>query len=332
MTTSTIPSLQALISRLPPVRFPAIAGNSNPQTVRTALGATAVLLPLLTYWTRCYLAWYSLGDGGLPHNFKGWLLNVAMHLFARSDHRAERAPYADRIGALTSSSPESLYGPAGAKSYFSPTSSASSSSSSSSSSSEEAEGKKADSLPPPPPRSGPRPDVPTTVAPQRQTTQCAPASTVEAQGAFLRALAAANPDLFSLKASGLESPLYTAVWLSGAPSSKLTVPAWFSPRAPGEFAHVHPEGSSHFVLSLVDAERIVARGWGERHRLSGGGRLSGEKSKRVLPWGFVLVYAPREGNGEEMKVWRDCVLASARFVAEAAGAGPGEEVVVVPEV
>ncbi|KAI0601437.1 hypothetical protein F4775DRAFT_606548 [Biscogniauxia sp. FL1348] len=319
-------SLQSLL----PTRLLSSLLSSTPTAKSPSLLLTALLLlavPFLAYTAHCYRAWHALGGGGLPRSPRGWLANLALHPFARSDHRAARAPYADRLGALT--------GPYGA-SFFSfsfPT----------------------------PPRAGPRPCVPTAVAPQRQTTQRGPAAARRAQDAYLAALARANPELFALRPSALEDPAYQALWLRGGDDNNqeeeelgkgeegkgkkkkaLRLPPWCVARAAGEFAHVHPEGSTHVVLSLVDAARAVERGWAERHRLSGVGGAAvwvlglgkgkGEGERTVLPWGYVLIYAPRDADGEEMRVWRECVLASARFVAESAGAGPGEEVVAVPEV
>ena len=100
---------------------------------------------------------------------------------------------------------------------------------------------------------------------------------------------------------------------------------WLPPQARGEIAHVHHEGSTHVCLSLPDAAEVVRKGWGERHRMSG--------VRGILPWGYVLVYAPREGKegkeGEsEWEVWKAVVVAAARVVARSAGF---EGDIVVPE-
>ncbi|KAI5927251.1 hypothetical protein F4810DRAFT_352471 [Camillea tinctor] len=279
-----------LASLLPPRLLSLLNSTSGPHSA-SLLTALLLATPFLAYTLHAYRAWHALGGGGLPHSPVGWLLNLALHPFARSDHRAVPAPYTDSLARLTAGP----YGAAGAQSFLAS---------------------------PLPARRGPRPEVPTTVAPQRQTTQTAPPG---AQDAFLAALARANQGLFALRPSALEAPEYQALWLEEGPGRAL--PDWFPPRARGELAHVHPEGSMHLVLSLADAARVVEAGWGERHRLSGAWVPGLAKGRTLVPWGYVLVYAPRREG--EMRVWRECVLAGARFVAESAGAA---EVVVVPEV
>lgn len=155
------------------------------------------------------------------------------------------------------------------------------------------------------------------------------------QVAFLRALAAANPHLFAMQPSGLESPKFQALWLrrSIPPTNNKdeeeeeeekegqrkmvtldldpSTVKWLPPSARGEIAHVHPEGSGHACLSLADAAAVVRRGWGERHMLAG--------VTDVLPWGYVMLYAPREGREDDFVVWEAVVLAAARVVARCAG-------------
>ncbi|KAI1155825.1 hypothetical protein F4825DRAFT_382293 [Nemania diffusa] len=349
--------------------------RTNNHRLLYATAATA-FAALAAYSRHCYLAWHALGEGGVPHSPRGWLMNVLAHLVARWDHRAVPAPYERVVAAASapssssssssSSSPssstsssssttktkskktkdknskekdkksassskdvettvitlsardEERYGAFSRTSFFSAASSSSSSSSTA-------------AAPALPSRAPPRPTVPTTVLPQRQTTETASAATLAAQGAYLRGLAAANPRLFAVRPSALESPKFPALWVipsSPSPSSSSTsskkssrekggaevdpesVP-WFPASARGETAHVHPEGSTHAVLSLADAAHVVRQGWGERHKMSGVGRL--------LPWGYVLVYAPREGRREDWMVWREIVLAAARACAKAAG-------------
>ncbi|RYP38992.1 hypothetical protein DL766_000632 [Monosporascus sp. MC13-8B] len=157
----------------------------------------------------------------------------------------------------------------------------------------------------PAPRGGQRPDVPTFTVPQRQTSQRA-ADMVEREGAFMAALAAAHPRLLRLRASAAEGGHHNALWLAdGVPR-----PGRYLDGLRGEFAHPHGEGSAHVTLSLADAEALVERGWAERHRLSG---VPGTG----ISWGYVLVYAPRDGR--EFGVWKEILLASARFVASASG-------------
>ncbi|KAI1298551.1 hypothetical protein F5Y03DRAFT_367731 [Xylaria venustula] len=281
---------------------------SNPTTTRILYTATAATgIALLAYSRHCYVQWHALGEGGLPHNLKGWLINVAMHPFARSDALAIPAPYEKPSTSSTistsnivlSAQDEERYGAATRTSYFR---------------------FPGGSLPQ---RKGDgRPTVPTTVAPQRQTTQKAGSDTVERQNAFLAALARSNASLFAIRGSGLESPRFPALWLSSPSSGAADVSRgkWFPAQAPGETAHVHAEGSTHVCASLVDAAEIVRKGWGERHRLSG--------VRGIVPWGYVLVYAPREGVEEDWEVWKGIVVAAARCVAKSGGF---EGEIIVPE-
>ncbi|KAI0021189.1 hypothetical protein F4780DRAFT_739490, partial [Xylariomycetidae sp. FL0641] len=173
-------------------------------------------------------------------------------------------------------------------------------------------------------RAGARPAVPGTVAPQRQTSETAGEQGVRRATAFLRRVARENAGVFEVKGSRLEHPAYDALWLRGElleaggegkrgeeEEQQMIFPA----RARGELAHVHPEGSTHATLSPADGAAAVAAGWGERHKLSG----------VYLSWGYVLLYAPRDEA--EWAVWRELVLAGARFGAALVGV----EGVVEPE-
>ncbi|KAI0547860.1 hypothetical protein F4679DRAFT_343730 [Xylaria curta] len=273
------------------------------QILYTTTAGTA-LLALLAYSRHCYTEWHALGEGGVPRDIRGWLINVFAHIVARRDHRGVPAPYEKTNTTTTqedkssstivlSARDEEKYGPWSRISFFAETFSL-------------------------PTYKGPRPTVPTTVLPQRQTTQLATPEILSHQSSYLHAIATSNPSLFAVRPSALESPKFDALWLiKGAvdPSKG----KWFPPQAKGETVHVHHEGSTHMCLSLVDAAEVVRRGWGERHKMSG---VAG-----VLPWGYVLVYAPREGEGD-WEVWKELVNAAARVVARSAGF---EGEVVVPE-
>ncbi|KAI1194560.1 hypothetical protein F5X97DRAFT_274736 [Nemania serpens] len=330
--------------------------------------ATA-FIALLAYSSHCYAEWYALGEGGVPRTVRGWLKNVAAHLIARRDHRVVPAPY-ERIAGkgkgpksknrdedaktqdkdeehttlALSAREEEIYDVYSRTSFLwlsspSPSLSLSLSISPSLSSSWApvslpSQGQDQDQdqvvLGPIPQRDTPRPTVPTTVFPQRQTTETASEATVARQVAYLRALAAANPHLFAMQPSGLESPKFEALWLRSVPAPKpkgeeqedddeqpdvvVVDPSavkWLPSSARGEIAHVHLEGSGHACLSLVDAAEVVRRGWGERHMLAG--------VPDMLPWGYVLLYAPREDREDDWAVWQAIVLAAARVVARCAG-------------
>ena len=57
------------------------------------------------------------------------------------------------------------------------------------------------------------------------------------------------------------------------------------------------------TLSLADAKEVIEKGWAQRHGLSG----------RLLPWGYVMVYAPRDE--EEVEVLGRIFRAGIAFVS-----------------
>lgn len=154
-------------------------------------------------------------------------------------------------------------------------------------------------------RKGPRPTVPGYVAPQRQTTDAGSEDMRARMTAFLEKLAAGNPGALVIKPSCLEGVGTPALWLAGGENME-TVPTYLRKTTKGEIVHVHPEGSSHVTLSVADAEDVVRKGWAERHRLSG--VLGG----KILPLGYVLVYAPRDEG--EFEAWKGIVVAGVGFV------------------
>ncbi|KAK8122171.1 hypothetical protein PG984_010841 [Apiospora sp. TS-2023a] len=227
-----------------------------------------------------YHRWLELGPGGVPYNVKGWLINLLARPFARFDTRLV-APY-------NMEDQKPMYGDLGHVSFFN----------------------NGDDGPPlPPPRSGPRPDVPSYVIPQRQTTEQSPASMLAKQEAFIAAVATDNASLLRHEPSMLEGRTHNALWL--APDEDVSdggIPLMLR-RTKGEFLHPHREGSSHGIFSLTDAARLIELGWAERHP------LTGIETKFGMPWSYVLIYAPR--NGEELAIWKNIIMAAVHFVAAA---------------
>ncbi|KAI1806588.1 hypothetical protein F4811DRAFT_135938 [Daldinia bambusicola] len=279
---------------------PAVLRTHQKPILLTAAAVTA-LTPLLAYIRSSYRAWLALGPGGVPYHFFGWLLQVGMHAIARSDTREPLPrPYA-RLEDVAAP-----YGPPGARSYLGGTVL--------------------------PNRRGDRPTIPGFVAPQRQTSGQADAGTVAREKGFLDRVAGANPALFEARASRLEGPLHRALWLrlpSGgggggdddekAKARLRELRTRLGRGTDGEFAHVHGEGSVHVTVSPADAKTVIEGGWGERHRLAG---VFGTRG--MVAWGYVMVYAPRDE--EEFAVFKEIILAGARYVSEGAGVE-----VVVPE-
>ncbi|KAI1209690.1 uncharacterized protein F4807DRAFT_86818 [Annulohypoxylon truncatum] len=295
-------------------KFPSILHSHIPPAHRTPLllaaGAAALSAPLLAYAYKCYTAWLALGRGGVPYNVFGWLAQSSLHILARTDLRSPvpgRYASAEDLGKV--------YGPAGARSYFGE---------------EGEEGGRTEI----PPRKPPRPTVPSFVAPQRQVSEVGSPSTVEALNRFAAALADANPELFELKASQLEGPLYKALWVRQPPvpspqdqegekkgeeeQGKTVISATelqtrVGRGTTGEWAHVHGEGSTHVTLSPVDAATLISKGWAERHGMSG----VGGAAWAMAPWGYVLIYAPRDED--EFEVWKEVLLAGARYISHGLG-------------
>ncbi|KAI1456676.1 hypothetical protein F4805DRAFT_216274 [Annulohypoxylon moriforme] len=246
------------------------------RTHRTLITSTAICvfaglsLSLLADLIEDYNEWYELGPNGIPLNFFGYLAQKLATPLGRSDGRESVGPY--DLAKLSK-----LYGPIVLTPFLG------------------TEGGREKDLPR---RKGERPTVPPYVGPHRQTTQKADAAIRGKQEAFLHALTAANPTLFQVKPSSLEGPHFNAIWILDSVPQRDEIR-----HLSGEFAHPHGEGSTHLVLSLVDAATAIESGWAERHRMSGVGNL--------IPWGFVMIYAPRDD--EELEVWKEFIVASARY-------------------
>lgn len=179
------------------------------------------------------------------------------------------------------------------------------------------------------------------LAPHRQLTQQGSAADVDALTACLKGMANANPAMLIEGKSCFEKHSL-ALFLAPTPQSRKAMAehsAQFSssqaevcalpPKplvhftsasspvsirfetvrnatcgVPPEIAHMHgSDGSLHLTLGVEDAAVVIRRGWGERHPLAG---------RWVVPKGFVMVYAPR--NGGELRVVREIVRAGAMWV------------------
>lgn len=247
-----------------------------PDTVRDnwrVYGTTAIMIglamcPLVAWVMESYQTYLDVGPGGLPHNVFGWLIQGAAQLIARHDVR-------DHKVFLSEPSARQGLGPYGTKSFLSK---------------------------PLPERKGERPIVPGFVAPQRQMSDRGPrnAEMKERLIGYQAKIVAANPSLLFKDASRLEGVGTPALWF--AVSRERSIPTYLK-KTKGEFAHVHPEATMHVTMSLVDAEEVVRKGWGERHPLSG--------VKGFWPLSYVLVYAPRDDA--EFEVCKRVIEASVRF-------------------
>lgn len=137
-----------------------------------------------------------------------------------------------------------------------------------------------------PVREGPRVRAKKFVFPQRERNAADPQDeTIKAayQEAF-KALANADTEW---KTSVLEKH-GTALFLrESLPLSPLAGPAQ------REICHIHgTDMSGHVTLSFADAQEVITKGWGERHRLSG---------TSWIHLGYTMVYVPN--NLEEVQVF-----------------------------
>ena len=63
--------------------------TSTTSTSQYVLATIAVvLLPLAGYLYNDYRQWYDLGEGGVPHNFRGWLFQTYVRSMASRDVRS----------------------------------------------------------------------------------------------------------------------------------------------------------------------------------------------------------------------------------------------------
>jgi phospholipase/carboxylesterase len=127
-----------------------------------------------------------------------------------------------------------------------------------------------------PPRHGPLPDV-TSGIPQHQTSQNAPSELQEELWERIVALEGVTSGPAPVGVEGTRS-LFLDRAASTGPDAAFLLPE------PGEFAHLHPDGSVHVALPDELAYDALAKGWAVAHPLAG---------IRVSR-GMVLVPGPRD--------------------------------------
>ncbi|KKP01762.1 hypothetical protein THAR02_06141 [Trichoderma harzianum] len=221
------------------------------------------IIPVAALAMPSYRGYIDLGPGGLPHNVFGWLLQGAL-----------------RPLTLKSTVDYSVFKKPGVSDSYEP------------------HGTTRFLQEPLAQRRGDRPVIPNYVAPQRQATEKGDKALMDRMNNHLQDLASRRPDTLAVKPSGLEARDHPALWLVGTP-----LPKYLTKSTKGEIVHVHPEASSHMVLSLTDAEEAMAKGWAELHPLSG---VMGR-----LPLPYVMIYAPRDE--EEFGIWAKFVDAAVAF-------------------
>jgi len=155
-----------------------------------------------------------------------------------------------------------------------------------------------------PKRSGPRPKV-AGIAPQRQLNQ-----------------KATNEDYAALCSviSGLEAQHSKSLFTGRSCFEKHSI-ALFSKvlvddrvTCNGEICHSHPsDGSLHLTLHHADVKVVLEAGWGQRHPLASESWWWWWHG-RVVPTGFVMIYAPRDTV--ELESVSEIIKAAAWWVSD----------------
>jgi hypothetical protein len=164
----------------------------------------------------------------------------------------------------------------------------------------------------PPRRQSSRPKVGPHPVPQRQLSQLPDAEMRQELLAQFDALGKLAHDqrLIEIKQSMYErhhQALFVAASRDWHPVAQQTR---------GEITHVHAgkDGSIHVVLHPKDCEKVIEKGWGQRHALSGVDFMK-KIAGFALPLNYVLVYAPRDEK--EIEVAMIIVRASIQFMTGA---------------
>ncbi|KAL8994755.1 MAG: hypothetical protein Q9169_005365 [Polycauliona sp. 2 TL-2023] len=239
--------------------------------------AISVFLPLCRFVHRDYSDYLALGPGGTPSNFFGYLRISYLRLFTLKD------PFIPPLSTDTER-------PANGFLRELPT------------------------------RPQPRPSV-AGIAPHRQTNQKPPAYLYQLLRIALYSLVGANSKLLRSGNSCFEkhglalflclcpqcpdAECHTELLHSGPTHMNRTC------EDTGEICHLHPSDSSmHLTLHPSDAALVISQGWGERHPLAGCAVLG--IGGRLLPEGFVMVYAPQQES--QIGILKDIVRAAGWWV------------------
>ncbi|KAL1658535.1 hypothetical protein GGF50DRAFT_120763 [Schizophyllum commune] len=145
-----------------------------------------------------------------------------------------------------------------------------------------------------PQREGPRPTIGKHVIPHRQIDQFPPESFKPAARGLIQALHERHPATTTMQPSAHEGHAQALFVLPDVPCP--IADKAINQHRGREIEHVHPliDCSYHALLAPQDCKEIIAKGWGERHPLSG---CFGDKD---LQANYVFVYAPR--SEEELEI------------------------------
>ena len=209
-----------------------------------------------------YLEWKAMGEGGTPPTWAGYLSSLnAERLVAFPDTLSPavyREPERYAAGWLEASDAQRA---AARRSFL---------------------------REPLPQRQGPQSRAKRYVFPQRERNALDPKSPKVkfAYQTEYEKLGANNPSTTEWQVSRLEKH-GTALFLAN--SEPLTPIAAATQR---EICHIHTSDmSAHVTLSFADAEEVIRKGWGERHRLSG---------TDWIPLGYTFLYVPRSVQETEI--------------------------------
>jgi hypothetical protein len=150
-----------------------------------------------------------------------------------------------------------------------------------------------------PPRAGGRPALMPRILPQRQRREPIPAQVRDKLQNLMHSLAAAHPNLFTVRLSHTEGKTTDGLYaLENIPSLN---PVAKDKVLNHEIAHAHPSDNSlHVWVSDPDALKIIEAGWGCRFCLP------------FVRSGWTMVFAPR--NEEEYQVVEKIVKAACGWI------------------
>ena len=252
----------------------------------TQLSSVIVITTIYLLWLgrSDYVEWKSMGPGGLPYNFKGWMINNWWRLKSKetkSTQAFKDKKLLESCGDAASEAwlDETEYGPL-------------------------------------PSRRGERPTVYKYAAPHRQRSDQSSKDVrrVSAADSKLKMselidcqvlikeidiVAQSNIGIVEIKTSLMEKRGLGFYRQPSIPPRNQYLAGFKT-----DFAHLHADadGSGHMLLSPRDATLVIEKGWGERHGLSG----------VMIAATYMLIYAPR--NEEENKIWLKILKASIAFV------------------
>ncbi|KAL1704777.1 hypothetical protein EV121DRAFT_291097 [Schizophyllum commune] len=145
-----------------------------------------------------------------------------------------------------------------------------------------------------PQREGPRPTIGKHVIPHRQIDQFPPESLQSAARGLIQVMHKRHPTTTRMQPSAHEGHALALFVLPDAPCP--IADKAINQHRGREIEHVHPliDCSYHALLAPQDCKEVIAKGWGERHPLSG---CFGDKD---LQANYLFIYAPR--SEDELEV------------------------------